>query len=431
MAEVLPFRGWRYAPDMPLDEVLAPPYDVIGADQRREFSKRHANNVVRLTLPQLDETAAFESVYEQAASLYREWQGEGILRQDESPALYLLRQHFRMPHGEPATRLGFIGRLRLRPWGDGILPHEQTFPQAKADRLALLEATGFEDNPIFTLYRDPQGEVQSLLDQVVGQSPTAAYRDGHGVVHEMWMVQEPMILQTLTTFMAQRILYVADGHHRYETALNYQARSRQRQGDGASPAPYDYVLAYFAAMEDPGTVILPAHRLVVRGRLPDFDTLVRNLGDDFDMTSLGDDAALISAIQSAEAGQPLFGLITAGHAPQLLELKGTPDQQARLLAENPAPVADLPAAILQTLILGPYFNVPSEPQAQKAQLQFEPDIELAAAHVRAYRAKAALLTTATSMEQLRRIADAGEVAPPKATYFYPKLPSGMVFYSVR
>ncbi len=426
MAHIRPFCGWRYTPEIPLDDVASPPYDVISPSERATLAARHPYNVVHLTLPQPHLEAGL-SAYDSAAHTLRLWQDQGMLQQDPTPALYLLRQNFHLPDGRATERRGCIAQLRLAPWGQGILPHERTFPQAKADRLALLKATGLHDSPIFTLFQDDDGAVRQRLAFGQARPPDATYRDDRDDRHDLWRLSEPDLIADLTRLLAERTLYVADGHHRYETALAYQVWRREQTGDASSDQPHDFCLAYFAAMEDPGTVILPTHRLVTHGRRIDFDPLLQALALDFDLLPFADDKALISVLDRCLPGEPVFGLILDAQAPYLLRLRPHSAQRQVLLAAHPAEVAATPVAILQTLVLGPYFGVSVDPQTQKAQLQFEPNAAIAADHVRRGRALAALLTTPTSIAQLQTLADAGHVTPPKATYFYPKLPSGLVF----
>lgn len=423
MATLRPFRGWRYAADR-IDALLAPPYDVIGAAEREALAARHPHNVVHLILPQ---PASGWDAYEHAAALLRRWQAEGVLRRDETPSLYLLHQRFRLPDGGERERRGLIAALRLAPWGEGILPHERTFPQAKADRLALLKAIGLEDSPIFTLAPDPDGALRDHLRTAMARPPDRVYHDEEGTRHALWQETDPALIAALCHRLADRTLYVADGHHRYETALVYQVW-RQEQISTAADAEHDFCLAYVAALEDPGVVILPTHRLLVHAPPFDPERFLAALAADFDRVPLADDEALVAAIGSEAPGAPVFGLILAGMAPQLLRLRPHPAQRRVLLAAYPEPVAALPTAILQALILGPHFGIGSDPAIQKTQLRFTADARAAVAHVRTGRGPAAVLTTPTSPEQLRRLADARCVAPPKSTYFYPKLPAGLVFY---
>ena len=219
--------------------------------------------------------------------------------------------------------------------------------------------------------------------------------------------------------MSTHALYVADGHHRYETSLAYQSWRRHQEDSPAVGRPYDYCLAYFASMDDPGTVILPTHRLVTHGRRSDSGhpsgrslwlslsgrSLVASLRADFDVSPFADDEALITTLASRPAGEATFGLIVENGGPYLLRPRPSDHQRALLQAEYGAVVAGLPVAVLQAMVLGPCFGISSDPQTQKAQLQFEPDAGVAAAHVRAGRAQAALLTPPTSMAQLAAVAD--------------------------
>lgn len=424
MAVVSPFYGWRYTTADQADALLAPPYDVIGPAERKALAAHHPHNVVHLILPQAE---AGLSAYERAAALLHRWQAEGVIRQDETPSLYLLYQRFRLPDGRTLERRGLIAALRLAPWGQGILPHERTFPQAKADRLALLKAIGLEDSPIFTLTPDPDGALRERLRTATARPPDLVYHDDEGTHHALWQETDPDLIAALCRLLADRTLYVADGHHRYETALAYQVW-RQEQAPTAAGAAHDFCLAYVTALEDPGVVILPTHRLIVQAPGLNPERLLTALAADFDRAPLADDEALIAAIGGEPPGAPTFGLILAGQPPYLLRLRSHPAQRRVLLAAYPEPVAALPTAILQVLILGPHFGIGSDPAVQKTQLRFTADARAAVAHVRAGHGPAAVLTTPTSLAQLRALADAGCVAPPKSTYFYPKLPSGLVFY---
>jgi uncharacterized protein (DUF1015 family) len=378
--------------------------------------------VVHLILPQPESGLG---AYEHAAVLLRRWQAAGVIRQDETPSLYLLHQRFRLPDGQVLERRGLIAALRLAPWGEGIFPHERTFPQAKADRLALLKAIGLEDSPIFTLTPDPDGALRDHLQTAMARSPDLVYHDGEGTRHALWQETNPSLVSALCRLLADRPLYVADGHHRYETALAYRVWQQEQAPTGDA---HDNCLAYVAALEDPGVIILPTHRLIVQAPGLDPERLFADLAADFDRVPLATDEALIATLGREPPGTPVFGLILPGIAPQLLRLRPHPAQRRVLLAAYPEPVAALPTAVLQALILGPHFGIPDNPAVQKKLLRFTADARTALAQVREGLAAAAVLTTPTSLAQLRTLADAGCVAPPKSTYFYPKLPSGLVFY---
>lgn len=463
MPRIQPLRGWRYdlaaAGAASLDELLTPPYDVINPAQQAAFYARHPHNVVRLELaadqPGDDDQA---NRYTRAAATLAAWQRDGVLRQEDAPAIYLLRQRYGLPDGCTATRSGLIFRLRLAPWGEGILPHERTFPAAKADRLALTIATGAQGSPIFLLYSDPAGAALASMEAAAGQrAADACYRDEDGVEHELWAVTDAAALAGLTAALAPKTFYLADGHHRYETALSYQ---RWRRGGGlpaapapapltswqgvprftpippappAAPQPFDAAWVYATAMEDPGLTILPTHRCI--HDLPGFDAeqLLAGLRRDFVVTPLEDEDALKTLDffgRSPTSGTSFTLLLPGQPAGYLLEMRADPATIARLHADYPPTVAAVDVAALQSLALGPLLGIDPDPTELKRFVAFTPNTSEAMEGVRAGRYQAAFLVHATPLAQLQAVSDAGEVMPPKATYFYPKLPAGLVINCV-
>ncbi len=459
MSRIQPLRGWRYdlgaAGAASLDELLTPPYDVISPAQQAAFYDRHRDNVVRLELTR-DEAGDDDQAnrYTRAAATLADWRRRGVLREEPSPAIYLLRQRYTLPTGQTATRSGLIFRLRLAPWGDGILPHERTFPAAKADRLALTIATGAQCSPIFLLYSDPSGQVHAPLAVAADErAPDALYRDEDGVEHALWAVTEPAVLAAVAAALEAKTFYIADGHHRYETALNYQ---RWRRGGGlpdalapaplsswqgvptytlAPPAPpaalqpFDTAWVYAAGIEDPGLAILPTHRCI--HDLPGFDAgrLLAGLGEHFLVTPVDDDAALEKPgfYRRNRVSGTVFALLLPGQPGGfLLQLRDDPATAARLHVDYPPVVAAVDVAVLQSLVLGPLLGIDPDPAELKRFVAFTPSAAEAVEGVRAGRYQAVFLVNPTPLAQLQAVSDAGEVMPPKATYFYPKLPAGLV-----
>jgi len=423
MVEMRPLRGWRFAASATEDLGLrlAPPYDVISPQRRQVLASRHPHNIVHLDLPN---EAAGDDRYARAAARFRRWQVEEVLVREAKPALYVLEQSFQLAAGRRLTRTGLIGRLLVVPWGEGVLPHERTFPHAKADRLALLAATRAEFNPVFFLYSDPLGEVLAPLAEVRRQPP-AAISHGDDSVDRLWTVTDPQVIAAALSRLAPRTLYVADGHHRYETALAYRRQA----------APTDeaaqYVLACAVAMEDPGLVILATHRCLHDVVGFDAARLLRELERHFELVAQASDSELIASMAAGPGDARVLGLALPGQAGgYLLRLRANAVTLGALLAQDHPTVADLDVAALQTLVLGPLFGIGRESHEQRPFIDFEPDAQAALAGLRAGRYQAVFLLTATRLSQLRALADAGQVAPPKATYFYPKLPSGMVIYDL-
>lgn len=434
MTRIHPFRGWRYdltaAGAADLAELLAPPYDVISPAQQAAFYARHPHNIIRLELT-ADESGDGDAVnrYTRAAATLADWQARGVLRHEDTPAIYLLQQRTPLPDGGTVTRRGLIFRLRLAPWGQGILPHERTFPAAKADRLALTIATATQCSPIFLLYSDPAGEVQAPVYDVLSQPPAAQFSDDDGVENTLWVISEPARLAALAAALEPKTFYIADGHHRYETARAYQRWQRGGgQPDAVAPAPlsgwqavpgyqpvppappelplpFDTAWVYAACMEDPGVVILPTHRCI--HDLADFDAarLLAGLAEDFVVTA------------GAASADTMFELV-------LPDARYALSLRADLSSAAPADQVDV--AVLQTRVLGPLLGVSPEPAELKRFIAFTPRVAEAVTGVAEGRYQAAFLVRPTPLAQLRAVSDAGQVMPPKATYFYPKLPAGLV-----
>ena len=431
VARFAPFRGWRYAPHIPLARVLTPPYDVIDARARRTFMERHPYNIIRIILGDpTGDLPTSPDAYGEAARTLRAWQAEGILRRDETPAFYILRQRFRTPGGEEMERLGVIGRLLLRPWGQGILPHEQTFPTAKADRLALLKAARAHFSPIFALFSDADGAVRSLLREVTHARPHATFVDDEGVEHTLWVLHAPSHVDRLGAFLSSKTFYVADGHHRYETALNYQRWMRERHPQAPLGQPYDYAFLYVAALEDPGVTILPTHRALRPSLNIDRERVLRVAARAYDITPIPADERLLRWVQQLPPGESNLALVFPSGTGYKLHLRMDRPYVQEHLAAVPPPIGELAVYHLQRFILGPAIGIGDAPAEQKRVIRFRPDTDVLLREVREGRWGMVAFVAPTSLAQLQAIADARLVAPPKATYFYPKLPSGLVIMSV-
>lgn len=426
MPVIRPFRAWRYAPPSgDLADLLVPPYDVISPAGQDAFYARHPHSLIQLELGR--EAAgddAHANRYTRAATSLADWRARGIITRDRRPALYVYQQTFELPgSSETRTRTGLLGSLRLAPWGDGIRPHERTFPGAKADRLALLEHTQLETGPIFTFCRDTGGTLRQILVAVTTGAPLAAFRDDDGVQHCLWCLDEPDQLTVLRDTLADEMLYVADGHHRYETALNYQ----RQMGSGGGSEPWDYVLLYVTPQADPGLRILAAHRCLHDVPGLTADATLAALHDNFVIDALADVLALQQRLAQAPPGAGWFGLLLAGQAGGWL-LRPRPD--LTLASSLPAVLADLDVIKLQQWVLQPLLSAVTHDLADKRFIAYDPDVEKVSETLAAGVYQAALLLNPTTLEQLCAVADAGVVMPQKATFFYPKLISGIVMHDV-
>jgi len=394
MAVVRPLAGLRYDPARVGDigQVLAPPYDVITPAEQAELYARSPYNVIRLILPREAERGAT------AARTLREWIGAGLLKPDPVPALYLYSQQFSLPDGSTRRRDGLLCRLRLEDFASGVVrPHERTLPGPKADRLAILRATGANLSAIFGLYARPGEPVRELLG---GAALGAPLVDVSGW-HQLWRVSDPATIARVQAALAQESIIIADGHHRYETALAY--RDEQPGNEAAQ-----YVLAYLANMEEEGVVILPTHRLV-RGPLRvDGPALEARLREAFTVEPL-------AARRRRAAGE-----IDCVLPYRKLCLRAAPAARTRL-DDLPPVLRALEVELLRRAILEPVLGVGAE------ALDFTHDDDEAVAAVTAGRAAVAFLVNPPSMTQVRQVCLAGEVMPEKSTYFYPKLATGLAF----
>ncbi len=426
MPVIRPFRAWRYARDAgDLADLLVPPYDVISPVAQDAFYARHPASLIRLELGRElagDDSAA--NRYTRAAASLADWRARGVIRRDPRPSFYVYQQSYAVPGAsDTRTRTGLLGSLRLAPWGDGIRPHEQTFPSAKADRLALLEHTQIETGPIFTFCRDETHTFQHALMQLTSAPPAARFSDDDGIQHQLWHVDDPQPLALFGETLVAEMLYVADGHHRYETALNYQ----RQMGSGGGSEPWDYVLVYITPQDDPGLRILAAHRCL--HDVPDLtaEGVLTTLRDNFIMEWVADANHVQARLAQVPAGAGWFGLVLPHRAGGWL-LRPRPGLMVP--GSLPPVLAELDVVKLQQWVLSPLLSAVTHDLADKRFIAYDPDDRRALAALADGVYQACLLLNPTTLDQLGAVADAGLVMPQKATYFYPKLVSGITMYDV-
>jgi len=415
MAEVRPIRALHYDPDrVEIEAVTAPPYDVIDADQRSELLARSDHNVVALDLP---EAKAGADPYEHAAELLADWRDEGVLRADPEPTIWAYEQDYEAPGGERRTRRGFLARIAVTDYGPGLIrPHERTQPGPKEDRLRLTRATGHNLSPIFVLH---SGDAWSLLEPALDEEPFCAVTDPDGTVHRAWPIADPALHDAVAAAVAGSELLIADGHHRYETARTFADEVGAAPGDDAR-----FTLACLVSLSDPGLSVFATHRLV-HGLDEDRQRSLReSLMAHFDIEAIDDPAELVPADGD---GTIAFGYMDSFHlTPYRLRLR---DEAALAAALPDASEAyrTLDAAALEALILRGPLAMSEDDIAAKRGLSYCSDFEEAVARVDRGEADAGFFLRPTPVEQVRAVADAGETMPPKSTYFFPKLLTGIVF----
>ena len=441
MLEIAPWRALRYAERDPqkLSALIAPPYDVISPAQRERLAKRSEHNVVELILP-LERTGdgPTDNKYTRAGNAFRKWIAEGILRADAEPGLYVLHQRFSWG-GDTHLRKGFLARLRLRDFKDGVvLPHEKTLSGPKADRLELIKQAKANLSPIFSLYPDDDGEVDQLLTGGLNHKADASATsdDGHGSIeHRMWRITDPTTIAKVQAAMRARRAYIADGHHRYETALNYARLIDEQLPQPKPDGAHHFVLSYFCGMGDPGLLILPTHRLL--HGLADFQLsqLTTEAEQFFDVESIKADVRTPDGLADAqrrlaEAGKtrPSFLVVgDKGTRTELFKLGANVDlAQVTEMPVSPE-VRSLDVAVLHGLLFQRILQLSPQSQEKQENLRYVKEASEAVAAVVKGPDHAAFLLNGTLMTQVREVAEAGEVMPQKSTFFYPKLPSGLVF----
>lgn len=433
MADIQAFRGYRY--DLGrvgnLSDVIAPPYDVIDAALQQQLYERSPYNVIRLILNR--ETSADSETnnrYTRAAQSLRDWQQEGVLVQDSARSLYVYHQDFDV-EGRRFTRKGFMARVRLEPFGQGrVYPHEETLSGPKADRLKLFHATGMNLSQIFGLYPDEDGEVTARLDAAVGRALPIQAVDHLGVTSKLWPVTNQQTISAIAGLMGPKPIFIADGHHRYETALKYLDERRQA-GEATDPDhPANFVLMMMVSMHDPGLVILPTHRLVSGIGDVRAEQLRTILGANFEIETVGAGPSAASAAWETievDGRQDLLGFGTVADDTWQLGRFRAPEQMARLAADHSEAWRGLGVAILQRVVLEQALpQAGGAPKCAYVHLLREVNEAVAAR-----RCQLAVLVPPAAMDHVAQIAGNLEKMPPKSTYFYPKLLSGLVFHSLK
>ncbi len=436
MAEIVPFRGILYRPS-PADaagsdvsSLIAPPYDVISDRERKELAAKDAHNAVQLILPKDHAGGDSDERYTVAAATLQSWLDSHVMQRDAEPALYRYHQIF-TPPGEseaPAVvRRGFICRIRLHRFNEGvILPHERTLAGPKADRLKLKRATRTHLSQVFGLYDDPQREADAAFETLEGGPPALHGRTSDGVEHRLWKLTDPAAIAAVQRVLRDRRIYIADGHHRYETMLALREELRREPGYRGPDSAVEYGSIFLCNAADPGLLVFPTHRVL--HSLPNFslDTLLGKLGDRFQIEVLPELPASGAQVRKElhQRGQqgPSFLVVSGGRA---VYLTLRPDADLGAIA-GPAVLRTLDVTLLHTLVLEQALGIDRAAQEAQTYLRYVKDNEQALQAARDPGVQAVFLMNPTPVAQVMACSDAGEVMPQKATYFYPKIASGLV-----
>jgi uncharacterized protein (DUF1015 family) len=417
MAEIQPLHALHYDPAVvgSLAAVTSPPYDVIDAEQRQELLHRSPFNVVAVDLPR--EGPDGRDAYAVAANLFETWQLQGAVVRDSQPAIWAHTQLYTGPDGQRRTRNGFFCRVRIEGYGPGkVRPHERTHPGPKEDRLRLMRATRANLSPIFSLFSDPEGAAWSALEPATAEPPWGEVTDGEGTVHRVWRVTDPGAIAAVQSATREAELLIADGHHRYETADTY---AREIGGEG----PHRYVLMCLVALEDSGLTVFPTHRLV-RG----LDERRRQALRDALQRDFRVEEAPLEQLAPPPGGGPLqVGYIDSHHRrPLRLTLRNQAIADAALAGFSAA-YRQLDTGVLEALLLKGALGLSDEDISHLKDFWYARSSEEAVSLVQSDEYEVAFLMRPTPVSQVRDVAASQENMPPKSTYFYPKLLTGLLF----
>lgn len=439
MAIVIPFRAWRYHTDTVdgYKDVLAPPYDVIGPELQDELYRRSPHNVVRVDLPREEpEPGEEEDRYKRAAATLRLWKKNGALVRDPVPTVTVVEEDFTGPDGIERTRGGILACLRLEEFSAGVVyPHEATLSGPKKDRYRLMESTNMNLSPVFLLYSSPVDAVMSAWDEASdGRDPQAAFPSPTGTFIRLWPTSEPALIQALSWELAQAKLFIADGHHRYETVLKYR---NERWAQGLKSGPWEYGLVYLANMEDPGLAIFGTHRLLEGLPEQTVQDVPQILSPVFDVEELTTDPAAAELsmrryLESHYSDGDALGV----YAPQLGRALGIKLRDEDALAQAVDPERSdayrhLDVTVLHSLILEKMLEISPDDVAAGRHVSFHKSWKKAMGTLESNEAQVGFFMNPTRLDQVREVAGNGERMPQKSTYFYPKLPTGLAFHELR
>ncbi len=441
MAEIVPFRAVRYAATRgrALGELLAPPYDLVSLEQRDELLRRSPFNIIHLTLGEdrPGDGPGTTNKYVRAGEYWTSWLAQGVLRRDPAPALYPLEQTFWAPDGRNLRRRGVMAAVRLHEFKEGIIvPHEKTLVAPKADRLELLKAVKANLSPIFGLYRD-EGDTGQALDAACTAEPAAEATSDDGIHHRLWRCEDPAAIRCLQDVIAPQRIFIADGHHRYETALVYRRMLDEQQPGLPADGGHHYSLMFLCPMSDPGLFLFATHRLLYG--LKDFSTraFLERLGRWFTVDTLEEDirrpagrAWAISKLGEHAGKSTAFVVLTADdQRARVVTLRDDVDLSDAGLPANQT-LAALDVTVLHSLVLQRVLGLSPQTQEKQENVTYVRDAGEAVNRVLSGEHQVGFLVNPTPMWQVEAVGEAGETMPQKSTLFYPRLQSGLAMRDV-
>lgn len=431
MANVKPFRGLRYDTNKvgPLSGVTTPPYDIISPQEQDMYCKKHKNSIIHLELGKTYDTdTENNNRYTRARDYLNQWMAEGILKFEDEPAYYLYEEVFSLPDGSAKSLKGLISAVELVPFSEKIvLPHEETLSKAKADRFQLMDATHANFSPIYFLYMDEKKTVNRIIHEVSKEKPEESFQSADGITHNLWIIKDKALLTQIENAFKDKQLFIADGHHRYETALNFRDKLKRETPGFDESHGGNFILAFAVEMDDPGLVVLPTHRILQNLDGFDEQKTVDALQANFSVNKINAQNPAKDAEMALKnvCDETAFAFYTGKDYFYLLELKNNEAMKKALPARSDA-YRGLDVSVLHTLILDGLFGIDTENMANQKNLIYTKFADEAIDSVKQGKAQCSFLLNATKVRQIKEVSLLNEKMPQKSTYFYPKLITGLV-----
>ena len=443
MAIIIPFRGLLYDKEKAgeFSKITAPPYDIISPEQQEKYYEQSEYNVIRLILgKQFPDDNETNNRYTRAANTFTQWQKESVLKRDKDPSLYLYHQEFYVPGGERQSRDGFICLVRLEDKEKGVvIPHEKTLDKPKQDRLQLMKACSSNFSQVFSLYSDPDDGVVQLLRDATKGPPLIEVTDEDRTLHQLWRLSQGEVLREVCQRISGQSLFIADGHHRYETALNYRSYMTEIYPQQTGKEPFNYVMMYLTPMEGEGMLILPYHRVIHNIEQFDFGSFEKKLGDYFEVKTIPFNAnnkpdvwkQFNSQLKEAGKIRPAFGMYGAGQSSfHLLILREEIFNSFTDTAESSAVLKRLDVNVIESCIFKDVLEITSKDLQQQENISYVHDSDEGLELVETRGFQLAFFLNDTKSSEIKDVSSRGETMPQKSTFFYPKLLSGLVINKI-
>ncbi len=432
MTKIIPFKGLRYNTDIvgDLTAVTTPPYDIISPAQQKGYYDAHPFNVIRLELgmEKADDSENCNK-YTRSGEFLNEWMESGVLKQDDEPSMYIYGQDFKLKDGRELSYKGIMCLVKLEEFEKGIiLPHEETLSKAKTDRYNLMSATGANFSSVYSLYLDEERIVSKILDSCSCDAPENMFTSSDGVVQKLWKISDGDTIAKLQKAFEDKQLFIADGHHRYETALNFRNAMREKNPDYTGDELFNYIMMFIVDMDEKGLVVFPTHRLVKNIDNYDEDFVVRRLDKDFEVEKITVTESAATEIEkklAEDISNKVFAMYTGKDYFYKIKLRNI-ELAKQENPEKSAAYQGLDVTILHSLILNKIFGIDMENMKNQVNLVYTRDPEEAENAVKSNEFQCAFFLNPTKIHEIKEVSLANEKMPQKSTYFYPKLITGLI-----